>query len=151
TVAWPKVVPFIGGETLASASFVFDYQGENEATSEPIGYVAAWIDVDYLVGHTKVGFLIDIDDTNVSSPQLIGNHTINSIADGTYAPKGSTVYTYSMIFNVPAGANVADFSVQWPVEAGSQSVGFEVGQGSGPPVVYQEGYGSNTSPPSSLL
>ena len=89
---------------------MFDYQGEDAATQEPIGYVAAWIDVDYLVGHSNVGFLIDIDDTQVSDPQLIGNHTINQISSGTYEPKGSTVYTYSEVFTVPSGANVADFS-----------------------------------------
>jgi SdrD B-like domain/FG-GAP-like repeat/RTX calcium-binding nonapeptide repeat (4 copies) len=151
TVGWPKVVPFIGGTTLASATFVFDYQGEDPATQEPIGYVAAWIDVDYLVGHSNVGFLIDIDDTQVSDPQLIGNHTINQISAGTYEPKGSTVYTYSEVFTVPAGANVADFSVQWPQQEGSQTVAFEMGQGSQGTVVYQDDYESSTNPSATLL
>src|SRR5262249_32887303 len=127
TVGWPNIVPYIGGTTLASATFVFDYQGEDPLTNEPARYVAARIDVDYLVGHTQVGFLIDIDDTNVSSPKLIGNHTINEIKSGSYEPKGSTVYTYSQVFTVPTGANVADFSVQWPQQEGSQSVGFQSG------------------------
>ena len=87
-MAWPKVVPFIGGTTLASATFVFDYQGEDPATQEPIGYVAAWIDVDYLVGHANVGFLIDINDTQVSDPQLIGNHTINQIKAAPMSRRG---------------------------------------------------------------
>jgi len=151
TVAWPKVVPFIGGTTLASPTFVFDYQGEDEATQEPIGYVAAWIDVDYLVGHSNVGFLIDINDTHVSSPELIGNHTINEISSGTYEPKGSSVYTYSEVFTVPSGANVADFSVQWPQQEGSQSVAFELGEGSSDTVVYQDDYSSSTNPTAMLL
>lgn len=125
-VSFPKAVPFIGGTTIGSCSFVFDYQGSDpDNDNEPLGYVAAWVDVSYLVGHTKVGFLLDINDKTVSDPKLIGSHTINSIENDTYKP-ATTYYSYSQSFSVPTGANITDLEVSWPTNiGGSQFAGWE--------------------------
>lgn len=120
----PHGIPFIGGKTLADFHFVFDYHSTDPDTGEPVGYAAAWTKLNFLVAKKDVGFLVDINDTDVSNPKSIGKHTIGEIKDGDYSPP-TKVYTYSKSFQVPTGATVAEFQVQWPEAKGTQTVAYE--------------------------
>ena len=123
-VSVPNNIPFIGGDELADFHFVFDYHSKDPTTGEPIGYVAAWTKLNFLVTKKDVGFLFDINDSGASNPKSIGKHAINEIKDGDYGPD-TQYYTYSKSFQIPAGATVAEFQVQWPEAKGTQMAAYE--------------------------
>ncbi|WP_161604708.1 FG-GAP-like repeat-containing protein [Roseiconus nitratireducens] len=123
-VSVPSGIPFIGGKELADFHFVFDYHSKDQVTGEPVGYVAAWTKLNFLVTKKDVGFLFDINDSGASNPKSIGKHAIKEIKDGDYGPD-TKLYTYSKSFQVPTGASVTEFQVQWPEAKGTQYVAYE--------------------------
>lgn len=150
----PHSIPFIGGKTLADFHFVFDYQNQDPDTGEPVGYAAAWTKLNFLVTKKDVGFLVDINDTDVSNPKSIGKHAIGEIKDGDYTPP-TKLYTYSKSFQVPTGATVAEFQVQWPEAKGTQTVAYEFvptgGSHESDNIIQQSDFGTSKAPNATLI
>src|SRR5262249_16117744 len=147
----PTIVPFIGGTTLASVDFVFDYTNLDPNTGQPSGYLAAWIQLDIFT-RFDVGFIVDID-TSVHSPRLIGPGTVKAIENGKYVPQSNINEYISAPIPVPTGATTALLTVTWPQAKGVQHVAYEYVPAGGRPqtnIIPQSQYGTGTTPPSAL-
>ncbi len=113
----PDAIPLIGGDLVASANFVFEYQDAASTGGDPTGFFAAWVHLP-IIG--DVGVEVDFD----GSTKLIGKNGINGILTTITNPP-PVYYHHSMQFTLPdgstsgqAGATAFSLSAQWVVTSG---------------------------------
>jgi hypothetical protein len=109
----PGWVPFVGGDTIASADFALLIDFKDPAES----FVAAWVDVNLFLTSFDIGVKYVFDGRF----SIIGSHQIDAIKQSASHPAPST-YTYFASFVVPEGATHGTFRVDWGQAGGTQTV-----------------------------
>jgi hypothetical protein len=104
----PHGIPLIGGQSLGSVSFLFEYERPSTEGGQANGFIAAWTKVDLLVTTVEIGIEYNYVKDSV---ETIGTGTINNLKNNVNT--SSDTYTYSQSFTVPSGATQGTLEVDW--------------------------------------